>query len=231
MSVELDLSRVEELSGHAVPAWVRGVWQRTVLRTEGGEDQASTVIWIQTPTLYADIRVPAPGDASPLATPAGFAGWLDVEGQICRWKRPIDLHPGPEDRDQGAMFRADEVMTEIGLIANYLEDYRLVAPAKGCLAASRGDFTVEDGTVRFSPEGTLDILVATGSYCTHARRAGSSSLRHRRYDAGAGSAHAETCVGDPAVFGGGGGAWTVWTNDMGEADRDALLAAADMGGW
>jgi hypothetical protein len=223
MSAEIDLSRVKELSALAVPDWVRGVWQRNVIRAPGTEDdRTSTVIWIQTPTLYADIRVPAAGETSPLAGEEAFAGWLDVEGQVCRWRRPIDLNPGPEGADQGAMFRDGELLVEVGLLANYYEDYRLIDPATRCFAASRGDFTIEDTSVRFAPDGPLDILVAAGAHVTHARRDGTSALRHGRFDAG--KVVFELTVGDPAVFAAGEGAWTVWTDNVGAEERAALLA-------
>jgi len=224
VAIDIDTSRIEELSALAVPAWVRGVWQRTMIRAEGAAaDRTSTVIWIQTPTLYADIRVPAEGETSPLAGKAGFAGRLDVEGQVCRWRRPIDLHPGPEGADQGAMFRDRELLVEVGLLANYYEEYRLIDPATRCLAASRGGLAIENGSVKFAPDGPLDILVAAGAFVTHARRDGTSALRHGRLeDGGVTFDHA---VGDPAVFEGGQGTWTIWTDEIGETERSALLAA------
>jgi len=226
LATDIDTSRMEELSALAVPGWVRGVWQRTVIRAEGAEDdRTSTVIWIQTPTLYADIRVPAKGETSPLADEAGFAGWLDVEGQVCRWRRPIDLKPGPDDADQGAMFRDGELLVEVGLLANYCEDYRLIDPATRCFAASRGEFAIENGSVRFAPDGPLDILVAAGPYVTHARRNGMSALRHGRVESG--KVTFDLAVGDPVVFRGGEGPWTVWTETLGHGLRNALLEAAD----
>jgi hypothetical protein len=221
MTAELDTSRLDELAALAVPEWARGVWQRTSIRAGGDEDTASTVIWIQTPTLYADIRLP--GDKSPLASEEGFAGYVDIEGQVCRWQRPVDLNPGPEGADQGAMFRDGELLVEVGLLANYYEDYRLIDPAAHCFAASRGAFTVEDGQVRFAPDGPLDILVTAGPYVTHARRNRTSALRHGRFEDGGVSF--DLAVGDAAVFKGGEGAWTVWTDTIFGAERDVLLAA------
>ena len=224
MTADLDVSRIGELAALAVPDWARGVWQRTLLRVDGGEERASTIFYIQTSTLFADIRLP--GDANPLAGEDGFAGYADIEGQVCRWQRPIDLTLRPEGGDQGAMFRDGETLIETGILSNYLEEYRLIDPATRCFAASRGDFTVEDGSVRFSRDGDLDILVAAGPYVTHARRAGTSSLRHGRLDTAAGEVRFELSVGDPAVFAGGEGTWTVWTDDVGETERDVLFAAA-----
>lgn len=224
MSVNIDLSRVTELSALAAPTWVRGVWQRGRVRTDGGESNDLEVLWIQTPTLYADIRA-LRANRSPASgvTEEGFAGWLAVEGQVCRWHRPIDLKPGAEDADQGAMFLDGKQMIEVGLFRNYLEEYQQIETGGQCFAASRGAFTVEAGKVRFASEGVMDILVTAGSYVTQARRDGTSSLRHGRYDAHTGRVDFNLTVGDPALFAEGSGAWTVWSDDV--SDRDGLLAA------
>lgn len=209
----------------SVPSWVCGVWQRDSIRTDGDEHHGPLVVWIQTPTLYADIRALRPGhDAPPGASDEGFAGWLDVEGQICHWKRPIDLKPGPEDADQGAMFYDGDTLFEVGLFGNYLEQYHRLDPAHECFAASRGAFTIDNGSARFDTEQPVDVLVCAGSYVTHARRAGTSALRHGRYDASTSTVKFEIEVGDGAVFAGTDGTWTVWTDNV--SDRDVLLAAA-----
>lgn len=43
------------------PAWLAGVWQRTLLTTADGRHDASTlVLWLQTAGgAYADLRIPA----------------------------------------------------------------------------------------------------------------------------------------------------------------------------
>ena len=43
------------------PAWLAGVWQRTLLTTSDGRHDASTlVLWMQTASgAYADLRIPA----------------------------------------------------------------------------------------------------------------------------------------------------------------------------
>ncbi len=79
----------------AVPPRYRGLWQRVLLRdTQGRVDTTTKVYWLQTASLYCDIRVPleradcaafsglAELDAvhrSALAAQAGFAGHLQVE--------------------------------------------------------------------------------------------------------------------------------------------------------
>ena len=130
-----------------VPAWVQGVWRRDALRLEDGSvNDTARVFWVQTPTLFADIRVPGDrpdlsGRASladcdddahlQLARQKGFAGSLRVDGRICRWRRPIDFQPPRPTADEGAMFRQGRHMNETGLHANYLEDYTLVDDGGG----------------------------------------------------------------------------------------------------
>lgn len=124
-----------------VPAWVQGVWRRNTLRLESGvADHTTQVYWVQTPTLFADIRIPAgrPDGAGRtsltdysddellrLAGQEGFAGSLQVDGQVCRWRRPLDYQPARLTPDEGAMFREGETLSETGIHGNYFEDYTL----------------------------------------------------------------------------------------------------------
>lgn len=225
MAIDVDLSRLAELSTFAVPGWARGVWQRHSIRTDGSQSHAPRVIWIQTPTLYADIRTLGPEQAPTLAIPdQGFAGLLNVDRQVFHWARPIDLTPGPEGADQGAMFRDGNGLLEVGLFSNYLEEYHQVASTDHCFAASRGAFSIDEGIVRFDTEQPLDIVVCAGTYVTHARRAGKSALRHGRYDASAGTVAFDLLLGDASVFTEAHGTWTVWSDEF--PDRDALLHAS-----
>ena len=225
MTGQLCRSRLEELATFVVPKWVRGVWQRTRICTESGSRNDAEVVWIQTPTLYADIREPLEGFDSSSGLAHGFAGLLDVRGQVCSWQRPIDLTPGRED--QGAVFRHADTLVEVGTLANYLEDYRLLDPAARCFAASRGAFDIIDGEVQFSLRGALDILVVAGPYIMHARRCGTSALRHGLFDASAGVVSFERMVGDAGVFSSGGGAWTVCTDDVSNTEGEIFVDAAE----
>ena len=127
-----------------VPEWVQGLWRRNrVERGDGTIDRDTAVLWLQTPTLFADIRIPKPGRRSPPVQ--GFAGWLTVNGQVCTWNRPIDLDPPPRKPDIGAMFRAGSRMIECGVQANYLEDWRLLDDGDGrFLALARGGRSMDE---------------------------------------------------------------------------------------
>ncbi len=226
MTADLDLSRLDELAALQVPDWACGVWRRAFGRYPGRKDTSTEVIWIQTPTLYADIRVAAPDDPSPDARDEGFAGWLDVAGQVCTWHRPVDLHPRPEGGDKGAMFLDGDAMIEVGLLANYMEEYHRIDPAVSCFAASRGAFTTDGGKVRFAAEGPVEILVAAGIHVIHARRDGASGLRYGRFDEPDHEVRFQTAVGETDVFSGGGGSWTVWSHDVDDAMAARLITAA-----
>ena len=223
MTADLDLSRLDELAALSIPQWARGVWRRAFGRYPGREDKTTEVIWIQTPTLYADIRVAATDDPSPDARDDGFAGWLDVEDQVCDWHRPIDLHPRAEGGDQGAMFLENDVMIEVGLLANYMEEYHRIDPASRCFAASRGDFSTTDGKVRFAADGPVEILVSAGPHVIHARHDGASGLRYGRFDGPDHAVRFDVSVGDDAVLAAGSGPWTVWNNEMDEEISKYLL--------
>lgn len=125
-----------------VPAWAQGVWRRNSMRKESGLfDDTTQVFWAQTPTLFADVRIPAnrPDTAGRtslaaygddelllLAQQQGFAGSLPIDGQICRWQRAIDYQPIQPWLDEAAMFREGDNLIEIGIHNNYFEDYTLV---------------------------------------------------------------------------------------------------------
>ncbi|MEM7120036.1 MAG: hypothetical protein AAF563_02090 [Pseudomonadota bacterium] len=224
MTTDLDHSRINELRSLCVPDWACGVWRRAFGRYPGREDTTTTVIWIQTPTLYADIRVAAPDDPSPHARDEGFAGWLDVDDQVFTWHRPVDLHRRPEGGDKGAMFLDSDVMIEVGLLTNYMEEYHRIDRAASCFAASRGTFTTAGGKVRFSGDDPVDILVAAGPHVIHARHDSASALRYGRLDTHGGIVTVDLAVGDPSAFTPSDDTWTVWSDGVDEATHRALVA-------
>lgn len=154
-----------------VPVWVQGVWRRDrVERGDGSIDRDTSVVWLQTPTLFADVRIPKPGRRSPPVQ--GFAGWLAVDGQVCTWHRPIDLDPPPRRPDIGAMFRVGTRMIECGVRAPYLEDWRLLDDGDGCfLALARGG------------RGMDELLVtAADHFMAATRKRGRCELSYGRID-------------------------------------------------
>lgn len=104
-----------------VPPELHGVWRRTLLQTAGNAvvDSSTRVLWLQTASLFGDLRVleapleeaelPPLGacDAEALSLLAKhcqcFAGHTVVEGDVCTWKREVDSGPPPAPADVGRL--------------------------------------------------------------------------------------------------------------------------------
>jgi len=123
-----------------VPEIYRGLWRRRVLETSGHVDRSTTVYWLQTSSLYADVRIPAdrgrrgrlarltPAGLRALARQQGFAGALTVDGDMLTWQRWLDYQP-PAMPDVGRV-RFDGVrLIEHGVHAAYREEWQRVQPA------------------------------------------------------------------------------------------------------
>jgi hypothetical protein len=162
---------------NSVPAQYHGVWSRLSLRdADGSFDTATRVRWLQTGSLYCDLRVPADRPDMHgarcledlddpqlrwLAAQQGFAGTLQVEHDICRWHRNIDYQPDCGRADVGRMRFADDVLVEDGVYANYREQWQRLDGSDGDLAALElvGE---SDGTGELCARG--GCLVVSGDY-------------------------------------------------------------------
>jgi len=129
-----------------VPPHYRGVWRRLSLQVADGErDTRTQVYWLQTPSLYGDIRVPADrpdfsdrrslqdfddAELTWLAQQKGFAGLLEAEGDICRWHRELDYQPPTGDDDVGHMHFEGPLLVENGVDSDYEEEWRRLTPAE-----------------------------------------------------------------------------------------------------
>ena len=112
----------------AVPLSYLGVWKRSLLTTGSGHrDKTTLVLWLQTHSLFADLRIPVPVPAEgcenlqecseqqllQLAQQQGFAGVTEVCGDICTWHRELDYQPKGGPPDVGQMtFVTSEFVTE-----------------------------------------------------------------------------------------------------------------------
>ena len=126
-------------SDRPVPQAWRGLWRRLSLEgTDGAGDVTTTVLWLQTDRVYADIRVPAdrpdfarvggfadltPDQAAFLARQEGFAGRLLWRGDCCHWERTIDFAPSDGPPDEGRLRRDRRMLVEDGLHAAYVEHW------------------------------------------------------------------------------------------------------------
>lgn len=109
-----------------IPQRYVGLWRRRLLEAPGLHDDRSEVYWLQTPTLYVDLRISS--DASSTAV-QGFAGALQVEDNILTWHRWVDLMPAQPWPDVGRMEGAGDVLEEFGVYQPYREIWERVGSA------------------------------------------------------------------------------------------------------
>lgn len=137
----------------SVPSELTGVWRREVITTPAGfRDETTTVLWLQTDTWYADIRVKAdrpihPGATSfadysnaellALAATQGFAGELTAHDGVCLWRRDLDYQPPSSEPDEATFAIDGEVMIEDGIHSAYQEIWRREPGSTGLLQAWR----------------------------------------------------------------------------------------------
>ena len=207
------------LQNWLVPDWATGAWRRTLFESPDREDRSTDVLYLQTPVLFADIRIPV----EPGKDKEGFAGHAAVTGQICRWNRPIDVKPKTGgDVDIGVMYRNGERLLECGVHRNYLEEWKLVGDTNRHFAATRGAVSVDKDGIHWPADGPLDVLVAVGDQVIHAWRgpagagvvAGSLDPSGRwSPDRKAGRPERNTASGD----------WTVWSAQLAPGMGDRLL--------
>lgn len=130
-----------------VPPELCGLWRRVVLETpDAPPDTTTRVYWLQTPTLYVDLRIPSPrvlaepradlasasdADLAVLATQAGFAGQTFFDGGLCRWLRAVDYQPPTGIPDEGRLEIGGERIVEHGVHVPYREVWERVEHSIG----------------------------------------------------------------------------------------------------
>ncbi len=117
---------------------VHGLWRRTLIaRPEETPDTTTEVYWLQGPTLYADLRIPAGRPACKgaclreldwpmlgfLARQEGFFGTLEVRSSIGHWRRDFDYQPDTGRKDRGHLAFDGCVLIERGVEAPYTEHW------------------------------------------------------------------------------------------------------------
>lgn len=132
-----------------VPPELTGLWRRELITGPGLRDDTTQVVWLQTRSWYADLRVPAdrpltrsqdlgqygPEDLARLLQVQGFAGELAVTEDRCLWRRDLDFQPPGPLPDEGTYDIQGEVMIERGVHAEYEEVWRKAPDSKGAMFA------------------------------------------------------------------------------------------------
>lgn len=182
----------------AIPLERRGLWRRLALeRADGSGDITTTVLWLQTATLYADIRLPAArpafGRAASLATLSddqarwlamqeGFAGRLHLDGDDAHWERRIDFRPLAGPPDEGRLVASRRMMVETGRHEAYVEHWWnddppaatdtetiIEEPARILLRAGRHFILAHDRRPERPPPAALLQLIQNASSSERAR--------------------------------------------------------------
>ncbi len=151
-----------------------GTWQRDWVRRNGGPSDRSTLVrYVQTPSLFGDLRVP---EALPdltsassladltddqlfaLAQQSGFAGVLTMSGTTATWNHEIDFQPsGAPDIGRVEMLGPGK-MFEHALDDSYVESWSVLDGRDGAFA------------VRVKREDrVLNVLVVSGQHFVYAR--------------------------------------------------------------
>jgi hypothetical protein len=155
-----------------------GVWQRDWIRRGGAAPDASVVVrYVQTPSVFGDVRTPAARPAvshaasfaeltddelAELAGQQGFAGTTTVDGTRATWHHEIDFQPASDDADVGRVEPAgDGKMFEHALDDSYVESWSALDRD-----ATGGKFLA----VRVVRDGkTEQLLAVAGTHFVYAR--------------------------------------------------------------
>jgi hypothetical protein len=165
--------------GDIVPtiADITGLWRRSLIKwPDGRSDTTTSVRWMQTPTLYVDLRQPADRpsfnevrclrelsreNVEWLARQEAFAGEIRFDGVYFEWLRQIDLQPATAFADAGRFWFESDMMVEEGRDSPYIEHWHREA---NCSEACSGIRMREVST------GRTGIIVRSGDLFMYARR-------------------------------------------------------------
>lgn len=127
------------VSGVALPNWLWGEWRRDWILLGKEKTSPLDVHYLQTPTFYADIRIPKarpPIQAQSfaeltdeqvrwLAKQNGFTGTTAVVRSVSTWGHDISYQPPDGTTDEGRLHKiAPNRMHETGLDGSYVEAWR-----------------------------------------------------------------------------------------------------------
>lgn len=129
------------------PIWLQGVWSRDWIEKRGVKSNTLDVHYLQTPTFFADIRIPrdrpgvvaaksfadlTDGQLRSLTRQNGFTGRTTMAGMVATWKHDIDFQPSDGTPDKGRLERVPpDQMREHGLDGSYIEAWRSSTDGKG----------------------------------------------------------------------------------------------------
>ena len=161
-----------------VPPAYLGVWRRESLKLAGQDwDFSTRVHWLQTARWHADLRVPADRPAfdgvdslagcseaqlDALLRQECFCGVTEVQGDVCRWRRQLDLQLR-ESEDIGRMVFDGDVVEEYGIGFELYERWRRLPRSTGRSLALQGRAPDARG------DSACAFLLVTGAYFLYVR--------------------------------------------------------------
>jgi hypothetical protein len=138
---------VADVSSVQVPMWLRGAWSRDWIQEGKAKSNMLDVHYLQTPTYFADIRIPKdrPRFSSArsfadltdqqlrlLAGQNGFTGRTTMTGTVATWQHDIQFQPPDGTPDKGRLERIPpDRMHEHGLDGSYMESWRVLTHGHG----------------------------------------------------------------------------------------------------
>lgn len=130
-----------------VPTWLWGEWSRDWIQRGEVKSNTLDIHYLQTPTYFADMRMPRDqpalsgaksfGDLSDeqlllLTRQNGFTGHTTVEANVAIWHHDIDFRPSDGTPDTGRLERITPTqMLEYAVDGSYIESWRSQASGKG----------------------------------------------------------------------------------------------------
>lgn len=130
-----------------------GAWQRDWIRRHGGAPDASVVVrYVQTPSVFADVRIPvdrsvaagarafadlSDDELAQLARQKGFAGVTTVDGANATWHHEIDFQPVDGDDIGRIEPVGDGTMLEHALDDSYVESWSMIGRDGGRFFAAK----------------------------------------------------------------------------------------------
>jgi hypothetical protein len=147
LSTQNDSGAMSRESNSPLPTWLWGEWSRDWIRRGKWKSSTLDVHYLQTPTYFADIRIPRArsgfsavksfGDLTDqqlrlLAGQRGFTGQTTWAGTVATWSHEIEFEPSDGTPDTGRLERGPpDRMHEIGLDGSYTESWRRLSDGSG----------------------------------------------------------------------------------------------------
>jgi hypothetical protein len=124
-----------------VPDWLMGCWRRrSITFADGSEESDGTVIWLQTASHYADLRIPAGridlshreclqdctiDELIALAHQQSSGGICELNDGRARWRGGLRFHAFDAWPEAGDLRRVGSCLIEFAESGTYVEDWRL----------------------------------------------------------------------------------------------------------